>query len=80
MKGGLEAVGRDLSHLHAQVAKDTNHLVIEAGDDLEVARDAISRDTTGVIEDARKDIETFARIVVGLGPQSTLQRGFAITH
>ena len=80
MKGGLEAVGRDLSHLHAQVAKDTNHLVIEAGDDLEVARDAISRGTTGVIEDARKDIETFARIVVGLGPQSTLQRGFAITR
>jgi exodeoxyribonuclease VII large subunit len=29
---------------------------------------------------SQKDIETFARIVVGLGPQSTLQRGFAIAR
>jgi len=33
-----------------------------------------------ITDDARKDIESFARIIVGMGPQSTLQRGFAIAR
>jgi exodeoxyribonuclease VII large subunit len=33
-----------------------------------------------VTDEARKDIENFARIIVGMGPQSTLQRGFAIAR
>jgi exonuclease VII large subunit len=30
--------------------------------------------------EARKDVENFARIIVGMGPQSTLQRGSAIVR
>ena len=33
-----------------------------------------------ITDDVRKDIENFARIIVGMGPQSTLQRGFAIAR
>ena len=33
-----------------------------------------------ITDDAQKDIENFARIIVGMGPQSTLQRGFAIAR
>jgi exodeoxyribonuclease VII large subunit len=79
-QGGLEAAVRDLAHLHDQFVNYTNRMVTEAGDDLGTARDAISTGTSVVIEDARKDIESFARMVVGLGPQSTLQRGFAIAR
>jgi exodeoxyribonuclease VII large subunit len=79
-QGGLEAAVRNLAHLHDQFVNYTNRLVAEAGDDLEVARGDISSGTISVIADARKDIEGFVRLVVGLGPQSTLQRGFAIAR
>ena len=32
------------------------------------------------LDNARKEIDTLARIVVGLGPQSTLNRGYAIVR
>ena len=47
-QGGLDAAGRDLSHLHDQFVQNTNRLVAEAGDDLEAARDTISSGTTNL--------------------------------
>ena len=49
-------------------------------DDLYRALDLIESGVVTVADTARKDIESFVRIVVGLGPQSTLQRGFAIAR
>jgi len=79
-QGGLDAAARDLSHLHAQVGRDSTRLATKAGEEVESTLDAISDGNTIILENARKDIENFARIVVGLGPQSTLQRGFAIAR
>jgi exodeoxyribonuclease VII large subunit len=42
--------------------------------------DAIKSAGTSELHAARKDVENLARVVVGLAPQSTLQRGFAIVR
>jgi cell division protein FtsB len=65
-QGGLDAAARDLSHLHAQVGRDSTRLVTKAGDEIESTLDTIGSGNTVILENARKDIENFARIVVGL--------------
>jgi exodeoxyribonuclease VII large subunit len=55
-------------------------MVTRAVDDLDESLALIESGTFSITDAARKDIENFARIVVGLGPQSTLQRGFTIVR
>jgi len=55
-------------------------MITRAADDLDLSVDLIGNGVISVTDTAKKDIENFARIVVGLGPQSTLQRGFAIVR
>jgi exodeoxyribonuclease VII large subunit len=55
-------------------------MVMKAADDLNDSFDLIENGVISVTDAAQKEIESFARIVVGLGPQSTLQRGFAIVR
>ncbi len=49
-------------------------------DDLGKCLYLVESGTISVTDEARKDIENLARIIVGMGPQSTLQRGFAIAR
>ena len=49
-------------------------------DDLNKCLALVESGTISVTDEARKDIENFAKIIVGMGPQSTLQRGFAIVR
>jgi exodeoxyribonuclease VII large subunit len=51
-----------------------------AMEDLNKCLALVESGTNSVTDEARKDIESFARIIVGVGPQSTLQRGFAIAR
>jgi len=55
-------------------------MVTKAVDDLDTSLSLLESGAISITDDARRDIENFARIVVGLGPQSTLQRGFAIAR
>ena len=55
-------------------------MLTKAVDDLDKSLSLLESGAISITDDARKDIESFARIVVGLGPQSTLQRGFAIAR
>ena len=55
-------------------------MVTKAVDDLDKSLSQLESGAISITDDARKDIENFARIIVGMGPQSTLQRGFAITR
>ena len=55
-------------------------MVTKAVDDLDKSLALVESGTISVTDEARKDIENFARIIVGMGPQSTLQRGFAIVR
>jgi exodeoxyribonuclease VII large subunit len=76
----LDAAGRDLDQITIQVGRDAGRMVTRAVDDLDKSLALVKSGVATVTDDARKDIEGFARIVVGLGPQSTLQRGFAIVR
>ena len=76
----VESSGRDLAHLKAQMGRDTTRLVTKAADDLKCHLDAVTQGAVTLVEAARREIEASTRIVVGLGPQATLRRGFAIVR
>jgi exodeoxyribonuclease VII large subunit len=76
----IDSAGRDLHQMKTQVCRDAGHMVVKAADDLGKTNDLIENGVISITDVAKKDIESFARIVVGLGPQSTLQRGFAIAR
>ena len=80
-QGRLDAAALDLEQIKTQVGKDIDRMVvIKAGEDLEKCLDLVESGTASVTDEARKDVENFAKIIVGMGPQSTLQRGFAIAR
>ena len=76
----LDAAALDLDQIKTQVGRDTGRMVTKAGDDLDKSLSLLESGAISITDDARKDIENFARIIVGMGPQSTLQRGFAIAR
>jgi exodeoxyribonuclease VII large subunit len=75
-----DTAARDLSQLRAQLGRDSTRAAMRAQEVTELTWDASRGGSTLIVEMARKDIANYARIVVGLGPQSTLQRGFAIAR
>jgi exodeoxyribonuclease VII large subunit len=79
-QGRLDAAALDMDHIKAQVDRDADRIVTKALEDLDGYLDLVESGTISVTYKARKDIENFARIIVGMGPQSTLQRGFAIVR
>jgi exodeoxyribonuclease VII large subunit len=76
----LDAAELDLDQIKAQVGRDTGRMVAKAVDDLDKSLSLLESGAISITDDARKDIENFARIIVGMGPQSTLQRGFVIAR
>jgi len=76
----LDAAVLDLDQIKTQVGRDTGRMVTKAVDDLDKSLSMLESGAISITDDARKDIENFARIIVGMGPQSTLQRGFAIAR
>jgi exodeoxyribonuclease VII large subunit len=79
-QGRIDAAALDLDQIKTQVGRETNRMMIKAGEDLDRCLALVESETISVTEEARKDIENFAKIIVGMGPQSTLQRGFAIVR
>lgn len=76
----LDAVERDLVQTKSHVEWDTDRMMSMASDGLDQSISGLVNGASTIAAGAGKDIENFARIVVGLGPQSTLQRGFAIAR
>jgi len=76
----LDAAAFDLNQIKTQVGRDAGRMVTKAVDDLDKSLSLIENAAISITDDARKDIESLARIIVGMGPQSTLQRGFAIAR
>jgi hypothetical protein len=70
----------DLDHFKSQVGRDAGRLVTKAVDDLDKSLTLLGNGAISIADDAKKDIENFARIMVGMGPQSTLQRNFVIAR
>jgi exodeoxyribonuclease VII large subunit len=79
-QGRLDAAALDMDQIKAQVGRDFDRMVTKAIEDLEGCLALVENGTISVTSEARKDVENFARIIVGMGPQSTLQRGFAIVR
>src|SRR5687767_10801859 len=74
------AAGRDLAHLKAQMGWDAARLVTTAAEALDCGLATVAHGASQLVEVARREIEASTRIVVGLGPQATLRRGFAIAR
>ena len=79
-QGRIDAAAIDLDQIKALVGRDTDRMITKAVEDLDKCLDLVESGTISLTDEARKDVENFARIIVGMGPQSTLQRGFAIVR
>jgi exodeoxyribonuclease VII large subunit len=79
-QGRIDAAVLGLDQIKTQVGKDIDRMVTTAVEDLDKCLALVESGTLSVTDEARKDIENFAKIIVGVGPQSTLQRGFAIAR
>ena len=79
-QSAVEAAGRDLRHHHVQIARERRRWLTIASDGLVAIYTSFTSGANSAAEAAKRDIETFARIVVGLGPHATLRRGFAIAR
>lgn len=76
----VEAAGKDLEGLRSQVGRDSLRLATKAADDLDCDLTAVKLGAVALVEAASREVEANTRIVVGLGPQATLSRGFAIAR
>jgi exodeoxyribonuclease VII large subunit len=75
-----EAAGRDVENLKAQVGKDVVRTIARARDGLECDLVAARDGAGALVETARREVDANTRAVVGMGPQATLLRGFAIAR
>jgi len=80
VQGRLDAAALELDQIKTQFGRDSSRTLTNAMDDLDECVDLVESGAISVTDEAGKDIENFARIIVGMGPQSTLQRGFAIVR
>ena len=76
----LDAAKLDLDQIKTLVGRESNRIVTKAVEELDNSLTSVESGTVSVTGEARKDIEHFAKIIVGMGPQSTLQRDFAIAR
>lgn len=76
----VEAIAAELEHRRDQVARDAGRWGKTALSDLDDSLATLAVRAIATAEAAKKSVETYARIVVGLGPQATLSRGFSIVR
>ena len=55
-------------------------MVTKGVGDLDKSLTPLGNGAISITHDSKKDIENFARIIVGMGPQSTLQWNFAFAR
>jgi exodeoxyribonuclease VII large subunit len=75
-----DSAGRDLDGQQFQMGRDLARLLTKANDDLECDIGAVHEGARALVETARREIEANTRIVVGMGPDATLRRGFTIVR
>jgi exodeoxyribonuclease VII large subunit len=76
----IEAEGRDLDHQQAIMVRETVRWITKARDELDCGLTALSKRTTDLFEAAHREIEGHTRMIVGMGPQATLRRGFSMVR
>jgi exodeoxyribonuclease VII large subunit len=76
----LEAAGRDLDHHQQTLARSGAHQLALAGGTLESTLERIEAGVASIRRDAAGQIEAYARTIIGMGPESTLERGYAIAR
>jgi exodeoxyribonuclease VII large subunit len=85
MEGIAHRTQLQLGEREAAIEKAADSIALQAkarieaaSRDLDHMQSQIVAGTASICQDARGQVEAFARLVVGLGPQATLQRGFSI--
>jgi exodeoxyribonuclease VII large subunit len=76
----IAAAEREVGSLRDQVVRESGRMTAGARDEIERARTSLSTGVPAQLASARRDLEHLARIIVGLGPEATLERGFAIAR
>jgi exodeoxyribonuclease VII large subunit len=76
----IESAVFQLDNQQAQVVREARRWVSTLSSDLGKSIISIAAQAVSVAETAKNGIETYARIVVGLGPRATLKRGFSIVR
>ncbi|WP_422924124.1 exodeoxyribonuclease VII large subunit [Singulisphaera sp. PoT] len=79
-QGSMKTFADALDRLRSQSEVDATRAITKAQDDLNCERGALLEEAGNVLEQARQEVEAGTRMVVGLGPQATLRRGFAIAR
>ena len=76
----MNAAERDLDHLRTQVGRDAERWLSDSTGEVLDALDSILATTSSLLKNAARRMDELARMVVGLGPQATLGRGFALAR
>ena len=80
MAAQLDGALDDLDMLRDRVVRDAGHQAALAGASLEHQAEAVRSGTASTLRAARAGIESQAERVLGLGPEATLRRGFALVR
>lgn len=79
-QANLQAAERELVYLRGQADREASRQVVRALDNLEGVRDSVAGGSMALLDAARRAVESETRLVVGMGPQATLRRGFAMAR
>ena len=79
-QAGMNAAERDLDHLRTQVGREAGRWLSDSTGEVQSVLDSIQAATSSLLKNTARRMEELARMVVGLGPQATLGRGFALAR
>lgn len=79
-ESAMDAARCDLEHNLAELRRESGLLVEKAADDISTVLAEIEAGAASMAETIRTTVEGQMRLVLGLGPNSTLRRGFAIAR
>lgn len=77
-EAAVEAVKSHLEHGATEIQRESRRLVVKASAELECGYSDVGTVSFAMVRGAGSLVAGHVRLVVGLGPQSTLQRGFSI--
>ena len=78
VRAQVDARTRETTMLHAEVLSSVQRGLAQAADQLDAAKRGLETEVYAAIRRAHREVERLTGEILGLGPQRTLQRGFAL--
>lgn len=79
-EAAVQACQQQADRFQADLQRDTRRLIETAASQIADARTELEVNVSQTLEQASREIGAHVRLVVGMGPAATLQRGFAIAR